>query len=112
MADIYLSLGTTIRTSRLATGKSLRELARGIGITPSYQSDIENDRRIPAEGVLHATAVALKLDFGVLMAKAGRLGEQVGRYLRQNPDAGALLRRLAETNASEKTLRKMLRLIP
>jgi len=34
------------------SGRSLREFAKLLGITPSYQSNIENDRRVPAEGVL------------------------------------------------------------
>jgi transcriptional regulator with XRE-family HTH domain len=46
------SLGTVIRDARVKSGRSLREFAKLLDITPSYQSDIENDRRVPAEDLL------------------------------------------------------------
>jgi transcriptional regulator with XRE-family HTH domain len=102
------SLGEVIRAARVAARLSLRALARRLAITPSYQSDIENDRRVPAEDVLRATAAALKIDFDDLMARAGRFGEQAGRYLRRHPTAGALFRKIAESNLSEEALKKLL----
>jgi transcriptional regulator with XRE-family HTH domain len=45
------TLGQVIRDARVAAGTTLREFARTLDITPSYQSDIENDRRIPSEDV-------------------------------------------------------------
>ncbi len=109
MANEYKTLGDIIRTARVAAGPSLREFARSLGITPSYQSDIENDRRIPSEDVLKKIAELLKLDFKELMALGGRFGEDAERYLRRHPTAGALFRKLSETNAPENVLRKMLK---
>ncbi len=103
------TLGQVIRDARVAAGQSLREFARTLGITPSYQSDIENDRRIPSEDVLKEIAGLLRLDFEELMALGGRFGEDAERYLRRHPTAGALFRKLSETNAPEDVLRKMLR---
>jgi transcriptional regulator with XRE-family HTH domain len=103
------TLGQVIRDARVAAGTSLREFAKKVGITPSYQSDIENDRRIPAEDVLKKIAGLLSLDFEALMALGGRFGENAERYLRRHPTAGALFRKLSETNAPEDVLRKMLR---
>lgn len=103
------SLGQVIRDSRVAAGTSLREFARTLGITPSYQSDIENDRRIPSEDVLKKIAGGLRLDFEELMALGGRFGDDAERYLRRHPTAGALFRKLSEANAPEDVLRKMLR---
>ncbi|SRR6266545_1697092 len=103
------TLGQVIRDARVAAGQSLREFARTLGITPSYQSDIENDRRIPSEDVLKKIAGLLRLDFEELMALGGRFGEDAERYLRRHPTAGALFRKLSETNAPEDVLRKMLR---
>ena len=102
------TLGTLIRDTRVAGGRSLREFAKLLGITPSYQSDIENDRRVPAEEVLKRTADLLGLEFEDLMALAGRIGEDAERYLRRQPAAGALFRKLTETNAPEALLRKMM----
>jgi transcriptional regulator with XRE-family HTH domain len=102
------TLGTVIRDARVESGRSLREFAKLLDITPSYQSDIENDRRVPAEEVLHRIAGLLALNFEELMALAGRIGEGVERYMRRQPAAGALFRKLSETNAPEALLRKMI----
>ena len=109
MANDSNTLGDVIRKARIAGGTSLREFARTLGITPSYQSDIENDRRIPSEDVLKKIAEQLKLDFEQLMALGGRFGEDAERYLRRHPTAGALFRKLSEANAPENVLRKMLK---
>jgi len=109
MANTNTTLGEVIRKARVAAGRSLRDFAKGLGITPSYQSDIENDRRIPSEEVLKKIAELLSLDYEELMALAGRFGEDAERYLRRHPTAGALFRKLSETNAPEDVLRKMLR---
>ena len=105
------TLGTVIRDARVRTERSLREFAKQLGITPSYQSDIENDRRVPAEEVLKKIAESLNLNFEELMALAGRLGDDVERYLRRQPAAGTLFRRLSETNAPEKLLREMIKTV-
>src|ERR1700722_10039311 len=102
------TLGQFIRDARVASGQSLREFARVLEITPSYQSDIENERRVPSEEVLKKIAGLLSLNYEELMARAGRFGEDAERYLRRNPTAGALFRKLSETNAPENVLRKML----
>lgn len=40
------TLGGRVRRARVEAGFGLRELARRLGKTPSYLSDIENDRRV------------------------------------------------------------------
>jgi transcriptional regulator with XRE-family HTH domain len=103
------TLGEVIRDARVEAGRSLRDLARALGITPSYQSDIENDRRVPSEEVLQKTAEELKLNYEALMALGGRFGEDAQRYLRKHPAAGTLFRKLTDENASEEELRALLR---
>src|SRR4051812_41564443 len=102
------SLGDLIREARTPKG-SLREYAKKLDITPSYLSDIENDRRIPAEEVLRKIADLLELDFDELMARAGRFGEDADRYMRKHPTAGVLFRQLSESNLPEDDLAKLLR---
>lgn len=103
------TLGNVIRDARVKVKRSLRELAKQLDITPSYLSDIENDRRVPAEEVLKKIAEALDLNYEDLMAFAGRIGEDAERYLRRQPAAGALFRKLTEANAPETLLRKMIK---
>lgn len=86
-------------------------MAREIGISPSYQSDIENDRRVPAEETLQKIATLLELSFDDLMALAGRIGEQAERYMRRNPAAGILFRKISEKNLSKEHLQKLLDMV-
>lgn len=108
MAATEKSLGNLLYDARLAKDISLREAARTLTIAPSYLSDIENDRRVPSEDVLHRIAQLLGLEFDDLMARAGRVGEQAERFLRQQPAAGVLFRRLAETGATAKDVERLL----
>ena len=102
------SLGELIREARTPKG-SLREFAKKLDITPSYLSDIENDRRIPAENVLRRIADLLGLDFDELMAKGGRFGEDADRYMRRHPTVGVLFRQLSESNLADDDLAKLLK---
>ena len=102
---MHSSLGETIREARIRAGLGLRELARKLkSVTPSYLSDIENDRRIPSEEVLRGIASALNLDFDGLMALAGRIGDDALRYLQREPAAGALFRTVSEGRLDAKAL--------
>jgi transcriptional regulator with XRE-family HTH domain len=105
------SFGETLREARVKKGVSLRSLASELSITPSYLSDIENDRRIPSEDVLQQLATLLDLNFDDLMAQAGRLGEEAERYLKHQPTAVKLFRRISESNLGEEDLKKLLRAV-
>lgn len=102
------TLGDVIREGRLALNISLRELARRLGVTPSYVSDIENDRRVPSEGVLRRIADELTLDFDDLVARAGRIGPNAERYLRQTPAATTLFRRITEEKLTDEEIRELI----
>ena len=103
-----MSVGDIINAARVSKQLGLRALARDLGITPSYLSDIENDRRVPSEAVLRDMARVLDLDFDHLMQQAGRLGEGAEQYLRQNELAGQLFRRIARSRLDQEALRKLL----
>jgi transcriptional regulator with XRE-family HTH domain len=106
MADRQ-TLGDVIREARV-THMSLRELARRLGVTPSYVSDIENNRRVPSEDVLRRIADELMLGFGDLVARAGRIGIDAERYLRETPAATTLFRRITEEKLTDEELRGLL----
>lgn len=103
------SLGDVVREARVTKGMTLRELARRLGKTPSYLSDIENDRRVPSEDVLRDLSRLLSLDFDDLMARAGRLGEDAVRYMSRTPAVGMLFRKLSEDNAPEEVIDELTR---
>lgn len=109
MADRNETLGDRMRAARVAAGWSLRDLAKRVDKTPSYLSDIENDRRVPSEDTLRDLSQILNLDFDELMAAAGRFGEDADRYLRRQPAAGVLLRRLSQQNLDRDAIEQLLR---
>src|SRR5579859_2716572 len=103
----HRNLGDLLRDARVAADLSLRDLAKKLGITPSYISDIENNRRVPSEDVLRQLAETFDLKFDELMALAGRVGDDAERYLRQHPTAGVLFRRISDRRLSEEELKKL-----
>jgi transcriptional regulator with XRE-family HTH domain len=102
------SLGDVLREARVAADLTLRDLAKKLSISPSYISDIENDRRVPAEDVLRQLANELELKFDDLMAMAGRVGDQAERYLKKHPAAGTLFRRISDKRLPEEDLKRLL----
>ena len=92
----------------MKAGKRLRPFAEELELAPSYLSDIENDRRVPSEEVMKRIAGKLGLDFDHLMALAGRFGEEAERYIKKNPAAGVLFRRISQGNLREEELKKLL----
>ena len=102
-------LGETVRNKRVELDLSLRDLAKRLQLTPSYLSDIENDRRVPAEEVIRNIAQVLALDFDLLMARAGRFGDEAIRYMKRNPSVGVLFRRLAQHEASGDMVKDLIR---
>jgi SOS-response transcriptional repressor LexA len=63
-------LGTLVRRRRRELDLTLDELAERIGKVKSYVWGIENERRVPPDGVLRELAAALSLDEGVLIRAA------------------------------------------
>lgn len=92
----------------MKAGKRLRPFAEELELAPSYLSDIENDRRVPSEEVMKRIASKLSLNFDHLMALAGRFGEEAERYIKKNPAAGVLFRRISQGNLREEQLMKLL----
>ena len=101
------SVGQAIRDRRMEKELGLRELARLIDIAPSYLSDIENDRRVPASSVMEAIAKELGLSYDALMALAGRLDEQTENYLKRQPQAAVLFRKISSNRLGEHDLQKL-----
>ena len=101
------TLGAYIRQARVRRGITLRQLAGQLGITPSYLSDIENDRRVPAQEVLEGISRSLRLDLNELLARAGRLDPETQEYLKRSPAAIRLFRRIAAHRLDEEALAKL-----
>lgn len=100
------TLGATINQARRRAGLSLRGLAPQIPVHFVYLSEIENDKIVPSETVLRSLANVkeLELDFDVLMALAGKFGEETLSYLKEQPKFGRIVRNIAEAKPTETEL--------
>ena len=58
---IEISLGQRLHALRDKADLSLRELAKKVGISPPFLSDIELGRRFPSEEILLKLAAALEV---------------------------------------------------
>jgi transcriptional regulator with XRE-family HTH domain len=102
------TLGQQIADGRKAAGRSLRDLAAALDLSPSYLNDIEHGRRTPSAAVIDALADELELDANGLMAAAGRVGEGAEEYMRRSPNAGVLLRTVSNKNLTESQLQQLI----
>jgi transcriptional regulator with XRE-family HTH domain len=90
------TLGGHIRTVRLESGRSLRGLAAGVGISPAHQSDIEHGRRMPSDEVLKAIADALDIPLADLKELDPRLDPSTYEWIQETPEVVQVLRAVRE----------------
>ncbi|SRR6266542_411855 len=102
------TFGDRVRTARARKHLTLREAAERIGRSASFLSDIEHDRRLPSEDVLHDLADLLDLDADDLMASSGRLPTDVADYLRTTPDAARLFRTLSSRGVDSAGVKQLI----
>jgi len=68
MFDPMHDLGPRLKTIRLATNKSLREVARSLDVSPSFLSQIENGKSHPSVATLYSLARYLGVPVDTLFA--------------------------------------------
>ncbi len=104
------SLGDRIKEARVEARLTLRGMAKVLGLSPSYLNDIEYNRRTPSDDVLQKIADLLGLDRDELLAAAGRvgIGKDAEQYIRENPSAGVLFRRVTHERLPEAELKKLI----
>ena len=68
MADQVGNLGARLRNVRLETGMSLREVARQLGVSPSFVSQLENGKSQPSVATLYSLAQLLNVSIDELFA--------------------------------------------
>lgn len=87
-----IAFGPTIRLLRQAKGISLRELARKLGVSPAFLSQIEAGRqhKIPKQRIVQV-AEMLGVSAGYLMGTARQIHPDVARFLRETPEAAEFM---------------------
>jgi transcriptional regulator with XRE-family HTH domain len=104
------ALGDTIRSSREKRNIGLRQLARKIGISPTFISRIEHGKlpTPPSEAVLKLIAETLTLDFDRLMFQAGRIPNDVAEFILNDPTMVCFLRDAIARRLTGEALMKFL----
>ena len=104
------TLGERIRELREAQDSSLRELAKKLGVTPPFWSDVELGRRHPSDEVLARAARLLRVAFDDLKKLDARpAGQELKRIAMTNPALGFALRKLVDEGVSPADLHEFLR---
>jgi ribosome-binding protein aMBF1 (putative translation factor) len=95
--------GAFVRREREAKGIGLREMAKMIGVSPTYVSKVERDEfPPPAEDKVKAIAQIIKCDTDELLARAGRVSSDLSDIIKRHPrDVAALLRTTKGLTAEE-----------
>src|SRR5271170_2436865 len=86
--------GAFVRSQREARDIGLREMAKMIGVSPTYLSKIERDEfPPPAEDKVRAIAKIIQCDADDLLARANRVSSDVCDIIKRHPiELAALLR--------------------
>jgi ribosome-binding protein aMBF1 (putative translation factor) len=86
--------GAFIRREREAKEIGLREMAKMIGVSPTYLSKVERDEfPPPAEDKVKAIAKIIGCDTDDLLARAGRVSTDISEIIKRHPvELAALLR--------------------
>ena len=85
-SSISEKFGWFVRQRREAKGISLRQMAKMIGVSPAYISQVERGRFAPpAEDKVTAIAGILDLDVDELLAVAGKVSSDVTHIIKKNP---------------------------
>ncbi|MDH3216143.1 MAG: PTS sugar transporter subunit IIA [Candidatus Krumholzibacteria bacterium] len=87
-----IAFGPTIRLLRQAKGISLRELARKLGVSPAFLSQIEAGRqhKIPKQRIVQV-ADMLGVSVGYLLGTARQVHPDVLEFLRETPEAAEFM---------------------
>jgi len=86
--------GAFIRKQRETKELGLREMAKMIGVSPTYLSKVERDEfSPPAEDKVRAIAKIIGCDTDDLLARAGRVSTDITDIIKRHPvELAALLR--------------------
>ena len=89
-----LKFGAFVRREREEKEIGLREMAKMIGVSPTYLSKVERDEfPPPAEDKVNAIAGVLDCDQDELLALAGKVSSDLTEIIRGHPrESAALLR--------------------
>ena len=87
--------GELVRRKRVEKEIGLREMAKMIGVSPTYLSKVERDEfPPPAEDKVRKIADIIGCDADELLARAGRVSSDLSEIIKQRPRELATLLRM------------------
>jgi transcriptional regulator with XRE-family HTH domain len=94
MTSERAKFGAFVRREREAREIGLREMAKNIGVSPTYLSKVERDEFTPpTEEKVRAIARIIECDPDELLALAGRVSSDIADIIKRHPvELSALLR--------------------
>jgi transcriptional regulator with XRE-family HTH domain len=97
--------GELVRGKRVEKEIGLREMAKMIGVSPTYLSKVERDEfPPPAEDKVRKIAAIIGCDVDELLARAGRVSSDLSDIIKQHPrELAALLRTTKGLSVEEMT---------
>lgn len=104
-----MTLGEHIRDARERAGLSARDLARIVGVVPTYISRIElgRDPTPPTEAVVRRIAQAVGADAEHMLWLAGRVPEWVEALVLADPGVPALLEAMRRHKVKAHAVREL-----
>jgi transcriptional regulator with XRE-family HTH domain len=98
--------GAFIRREREGKEIGLREMAKKVGVSPTYMSKVERDEfPPPAEDKVRAIAEILGCDVDDLLARAGRVSSDITDIIKRHPIELAGLLRTTSGMSTEEIVR-------
>jgi transcriptional regulator with XRE-family HTH domain len=105
------SFGKILRGLRLEADVGLRELARLIGKSPGYISDVEqNNVPPPSEQVIVKIASVLNIDREILLKAARKMDPELTSYVAEEPHAADFLRKAKDRRFDREDWEKLSKL--
>jgi transcriptional regulator with XRE-family HTH domain len=106
-----VTLGQLVRARRLELGLTLRELARRVGVSAPFVTDLEAGRRNPGPEILQRLAAELQLPLEDLEGLDTRISPEVKRWVEGDPEVARLLRTLRNSPRRDEIIRRLRRLV-
>ena len=112
ISNLSDTFGSYIRRLRIKNDIGQRELAKKIGIAPSYLNDMEkNKRTAPRTELIKKLSVILKADLDLLYDLAGNskktLAPDIVDYVESNPKIVSLLRAAKNSKLGNDEIEKL-----
>ena len=110
--NLFVTFGSYIRELRIENEIGQRELAKKIGIAPSYLNDIEKNKRgAPKNIIVKKISQILNANLDLLNDLVGKskktLPPDINDYLEKNPKIISLIRTIKNNNLDDNELGKI-----